>query len=111
MSHNYYAEIHLHLVWHTKESRPLLVGELEKVAHAALRQRLLRTPGLYFHELGGTENHVHLAVSVPPTLLVSAFVGDLKGASSHHLNQVFSAPPSASPGRPATGSSASGRAT
>jgi putative transposase len=90
MSHNYYAEINLHLVWPTKESRPLLVGEMEKVAHAVLRERVLRTPGLFFHALGGIETHVHLAVRVPPTLLISAFVGDLKGASSHHLNQVFS---------------------
>jgi putative transposase len=37
--------------------------------------------------IGGTETHVHVAVTVPPTLLVSDFVGQLKEASSHEVNQ------------------------
>ena len=27
MSRNYYAEINLHVTWHTKESKPLLVPQ------------------------------------------------------------------------------------
>jgi putative transposase len=45
-----------------------------------------------FHEIGGTENHVHVAVSIPPTLLISTFIGELKGGSSHTVNQTFRAP-------------------
>ncbi len=44
---------------------------------------------MYFHAVGGTENHVHMAVSVPPTLLISEFIGRLKGGSSHEVNQMF----------------------
>ena len=44
---------------------------------------------MYFHDVGGTENHVHTALSVPPTLLISEFIGRLKGGSSHEVNQVF----------------------
>ena len=36
--------------------------------------------------MGGTENHIHLAVSIPPTLLVSDWIGKLKGASAHYTN-------------------------
>ena len=39
------------------------------------------------HRVGGTETHIHMAVSVPPTLLVSEWIGKIKGASSHHINQ------------------------
>ena len=46
-------------------------------------------PGLLFHAVGGTETHVHTAVSIPPTLLISEFIGQLKGGSSHEANQVF----------------------
>ncbi len=89
MSHNYYAEIHLHIVWHTKESLPLLTPEVESFVHRYLRGRILRAPGLYFHETGGTDNHVHVAFSMAPTLLISKLVGELKGSSSHEANRQF----------------------
>lgn len=41
------------------------------------------------HEIGGIETHVHLAVTVPPTLLISEFIGQLKGGTSHDVNQQF----------------------
>lgn len=86
MSLNYYSEINLHLVWHTKGSLPLLKPEIEGSVHRYLRQRLINMPGVYVHEIGGTETHVHLAVTIPPTVPVSELVGQLKGASSHELN-------------------------
>ena len=45
------------------------------------------TPGVYIHEIGGIETHVHLAISIAPTILISEFVGQLKGASAHEANQ------------------------
>ena len=89
MSRNYYSEINLHLVWHTKLSQPLLTAQIEPFTHRYLRQRLINTPGAYVHEIGGTENHVHLAVSVAPTILISELVGQLKGSSSHETNKQF----------------------
>jgi putative transposase len=91
MSNTCYAEINLHIVWHTKNSAPLLTPEIEKVAHNAIRQRVFDTPKVFFHEIGGTENHVQLAVSIPPNLLISTFIGELKGGSSHTINQTFPA--------------------
>jgi putative transposase len=87
MSKNYYAEINLHLTWHTKLSMPVLTGRLETLAHQFLRQRLINTPGAFIHEIGGTDNHIHLAISIAPTILISDLVGKLKGASSHDVNQ------------------------
>lgn len=46
----------------------------------------MKTKDLIFHEVGGTETHVHIAVSIPPTLLISEWLGKLKGASSHYVN-------------------------
>src|SRR5438876_199708 len=92
VSHTYYSEINLHLVWHTKNNRPLLSPEVEKAAHGAIRQRALRTPGVILHAVIGTEDHVHVAVSIPPMVPISTFIGDVKGYSSHTLNQLFSWP-------------------
>ena len=87
MARNYYSEINLHVAWHTKQSSPLLVPNVETIAHHYLRGRCINTPGVFIHEIGGIETHVHLCLTVPPTLLVSDFVGQLKGASSHEVNQ------------------------
>ena len=86
MSRNYYAEINLHLTWHTKESSPLLVPDVEALVHHYLRGRCINTPGVYVHEVGGIETHVHQAVSIAPTVLISELVGQLKGASAHEAN-------------------------
>jgi len=87
MSRNYYSEINLHLVWHCKESAPLLTPDVERLAHRFIRKRIVDTPGAFVHEIGGTETHVHIAVTVPPTLTPSEFAGQLKGGSSHDVNQ------------------------
>ena len=87
MSHNYYSEINLHLTWHTKESLPLLTPQVQEIVYRCLRQRIVNTPGAFVHEIGGIETHVHLVTSVPPRLLISEVVGQLKGASSHEVNE------------------------
>jgi putative transposase len=87
MSHNYYSEINLHLTWHTKDSLPLLTPQVREIVYRYVRQKIINTPGAYVHGVGGIETHVHLVISVPPTLLVSEVVGQLKGASSHEVNE------------------------
>lgn len=89
MSRNYYSEIHLHMTWHTVLSRPLLTARVEPLAHRALKHKIVNWPGAYVHEVGGTETHVHLAVTIAPTITISEFIGQLKGASSHEVNQAI----------------------
>lgn len=86
MAGNYYSEINLHIVWHTKQSRPILTPEIERKVHSWLTNQLMNQPGVFVHEVGGTETHIHLAVTVPPTLTISECVGRLKGGSSHEIN-------------------------
>jgi putative transposase len=33
--------------------------------------------------------HVHVAISIPPKLAVATLIGQLKGASSHHINDHY----------------------
>jgi putative transposase len=87
MARNFYSEINLHMVWHANETQPMLSPDVEPFAHRALRQKLVATPGVYVHEIGGIETHVHLCVTVPPTITISEFIGQLKGSSSHEVNQ------------------------
>jgi putative transposase len=89
VSRNYYSEINLHITWHCKESSPMLTIQFEPVTHRIIRERLIHTPSVFVHEIGGTETHVHIAVTVPPKLTISEFIGQLKGASSHDVNEQF----------------------
>jgi putative transposase len=86
MPRNVYHEINLHFTWHTLNDAPVLTEAIENRAHHYLQHRVLQEQGVFFHAIGGTETHVHLVVSVPPTLLISDWVGKLKGASSHYIN-------------------------
>lgn len=38
------------------------------------------------HAVGGTADHVHMAVTVPPNVTISEWIGQLKGSSSHYIN-------------------------
>lgn len=87
MAHNYYSEINLHITWHTKDSLPILTPAVEPFVHRYIKQRLVNEKGLYIHEIGGIETHVHLVVAVPPTIVLSESIGQLKGASAHEANQ------------------------
>ncbi len=87
MGRNYYSEINLHVTWHCKDSCPLLTPAIEPQAHREIRHKIVKTPGVFVHEIGGTETHVHVAATIPPTLTISEFIGQIKGASSHEVNE------------------------
>ncbi|HVS20640.1 MAG TPA: transposase [Pyrinomonadaceae bacterium] len=46
----------------------------------------MQAKGVIVHAIGGTETHVHMAVSIPPTLVIADTIGKLKGSSSHYVN-------------------------
>ena len=86
MPRNVYAEINLHITWHTKDNAPVLVETIEDRVHRYLRHRALQTEGVIVHDINGIPDHIHLAVSIPPTVEISGWIGELKGASAHHIN-------------------------
>jgi putative transposase len=86
MPRRVYSEINLHITWHTKLNTPLIEPEIEAALFSYLKDKVIETPDALFHAVGGTETHVHLAVSVLPTLNIAEWVGRLKGGSSHYIN-------------------------
>ena len=87
MSAHVYHEIYIHVNWHTKGDRPMLAGEMDQRVHGLLRQRCRETKGVYVHGIGGTDDHVHVAMSIEPRICISDLVGELKGGSSHDINK------------------------
>ena len=88
MSEYAYSEINLHITWHTKSNLPLIKPEIETKLHQFLKHKIIETGGAYFHAVGGTDDHVHLAVSIQPELHISQWIGALKGGSSFYINKL-----------------------
>ena len=86
MSTAAYSEINFHITWHTKDNLPMIRGRIEDRLYHFLTHKIIETPGSYLHAIGGVEDHVHIAVSLTPEILVSDWVGKLKGSSSHYIN-------------------------
>ncbi|MEI7835699.1 MAG: IS200/IS605 family transposase [Planctomycetota bacterium] len=86
MSAHAYSEINFHINWHVKDNNPVLRDEVEIQLQRFIRGKVLETSGMRFHEVGGTNDHVHLVVSAPPTLTPSEWIGQIKGATSHFIN-------------------------
>ena len=82
--------LYYHLVWATKEREPLINSdrEVELYPYIIAKADAL---GCIVHAIGGVEDHIHLVVSIPPTLAIADFVKRIKGSSAHFLNQALSA--------------------
>lgn len=89
MSANSYSEILFHITWHTKNSLPMITPAIEDRLYRYLTHKIIETPGVYLHAIGGIATHVHVGLSAPPDLLMSDFIGKLKGGSSYHINHEF----------------------
>ena len=86
MPRNVYWELFYHFVWRTKDSAPFLTARVEPWTHKYLLHRALETKEAIVHAIGGIEDHIHMAASLPPTVEIAQWVGGIKGASSHHIN-------------------------
>jgi putative transposase len=81
-----YWRLHYHLVWGTARREPLIGPDEEAIISESLRMTIAQM-SLICHAVGMVEDHVHVAVSIPPNLSVADAIGRLKGASSHLVNQ------------------------
>lgn len=79
-----------HLVWATKERQPLIKLDREAELYRYIVAKA-DDIGCIIHAIGGVEDHIHVVVSIPPTLAIADFVKRIKGSSAHHLNQFLSA--------------------
>ncbi len=87
MSNRSYAEINFHITWHTKDNVPLINAAMELDLYAFVKNRIVSRPNVYFHAIGGTTDHIHLAASFYPPFEIDRWIGEIKGASSHEFGK------------------------
>jgi len=89
MQGQYYRLLY-HFTWSTKTRESIIDTDLKHALYSYLSGKVLELNGRV-QAIGGTTNHVHLVVSLAPSIDISTFIGRLKGASSHWINHIFRA--------------------
>ena len=70
-----------HIVFTPKYRRQAIYGKIKKDIGAILR-KLCEFKGVEIIEVSACVDHIHMLVSIPPKIIVSTFMGYLKGKSS-----------------------------
>jgi putative transposase len=83
-----FARLYYHIVWGTKNRDPLIESGFEASLYNVLAAKVSELGGKLY-AVGGIEDHIHVAATIPPRIAVSDFIGQLKGNSSHFINHDF----------------------
>jgi len=79
---------YLHLVWATWDRLPLITPDIERRLHRNIESETQKQ-GCTVLALNGTEDHIHLLVSFPTTITIAELVKQVKGVSSHFVNETL----------------------
>jgi putative transposase len=79
-----------HVVWSTKSREPTIDAKIEQIVARSIRTTIAEMSGICF-AIGFMPDHVHVAMSAPPSVTVSDVVKRMKGASARAVNQATSA--------------------
>ncbi|WP_372743784.1 IS200/IS605 family transposase [Nostoc sp. C052] len=77
--------LYYHIAWATKERQLLITSDKETDLYNYIIDKS-NSLNCRLHAIGGIEDHIHLVVSIPPTIAIAEFVKKIKGSSSHHFN-------------------------
>ncbi|MEQ8676042.1 MAG: IS200/IS605 family transposase [Aggregatilineales bacterium] len=75
-----------HIVWATKHRQPTITVLWETLIFETVKTKCTEQKCTLL-AINGTEDHIHLAVNIPPQIAVAKFIATIKGASSHEVNK------------------------
>ena len=85
------------IVWTTKDRYPWITADIEGFAYRVITSRCAEKGGQVF-AINGMSDHVHVVVSIPPSVSVASFVKHIKQASSYAICAEFNMPFAWQPG-------------
>ena len=85
MSHSYSQNL-VHCVYSTEERRKLIPPELQRGLWEC-KSAIAKRDGVHVIEAGGTENHVHILLALPPTITLSKALQNIKAYSSRWMSE------------------------
>ncbi len=83
-----YWRLFYHAVWSTQDRQALIDPVWEKELYGYVWGKATALDCVP-HAINGMTDHLHLVISIPPRLSIAAVIGQLKGASSHWVNERF----------------------
>ncbi len=83
-----YIRIYIHYVFSTKNREPLITPELENCLWPYMIG-IAQKNNMEAIAVNGTEDHVHILLSLPSTITISQAIKLIKGGSSHWIHQTF----------------------
>ena len=81
-----FTALWVHLIWATKHREALLHKSVRIVLYKQIREIAVQK-GYHLDFINGVEDHVHCLFSVGPSCSISQIAKNIKGASSHWLNE------------------------
>jgi len=80
-----FRQCYYHIIWATKGRERAITPAVEIIVRQQIRYKTteLKCELLAFNAV---EDHVHVALAIPPSLSVAHVIGELKGSSSHAVN-------------------------
>jgi putative transposase len=85
MSHVFH-QLYFHFVWGTHDRQPLISPELRLGLLRIQAEEVAKRGGILIRQ-NAMSDHVHLLVRLAPTILVSDFIGEVKGATTYRFNR------------------------
>jgi len=85
MSHSL-NKIWIHAIWSTKERLPLIHPTVETKIHQYIAEQL-REQGCLLRIINGMPDHIHCLFLLSPQKSIAEVVKQIKGSSSHFVNQ------------------------
>jgi len=80
-----YCQLFYHMVWATKGRAPLITPEIEADIDNLLVAKAKELGG-WVYALNGERDHRHLVSTIPPSIAVARFIGQVKGVCSAAVN-------------------------
>ncbi|TKC00719.1 IS200/IS605 family transposase [Pedobacter cryophilus] len=85
MSHSY-NKIWIHAIWATKNREPLINRDIEENSYDFIKNQL-EEMGCKVSLINGMSDHIHCLFLLNPQKSIADVIKQIKGSSSHYVNQ------------------------
>lgn len=65
----------------------MITESIEPKLYKYLTNKIVKTKGAIFHAISGIADHIHIVVTIKPSIHIDEWNGQLKGASSHEMGK------------------------
>ena len=81
-------ELYLHIVWATWNREPWIMEGMQRRLYRAIENEAKKC-GCRVFAINGIADHVHMLLSFPTTITIAKLLKQMKGPSSHFINEEF----------------------